>query len=64
MMDAKTECARCGNRGQLVSFTDNVGDLGNRKIDVCLCEECEGLRRASDPEFKRWLLDHLRTLLP
>jgi hypothetical protein len=63
-MATKAVCARCGNLGELVSITDNFGDLGNRKIDVCLCKECERLRRANEPEFMRWLADHLRTVSP
>jgi hypothetical protein len=50
--------------GQRVPITDNFGDLGSRKIEVCLCEECERLRCAGDAEFMRWLADHLRTLAP
>jgi hypothetical protein len=56
------ECKRCGKSGNLFSITDNFGDLGNQKIDLCLCGDCERLRRAKDPEFMRWLADHLRTL--
>ena len=63
-MTSKPKCDRCGNPGELVSFTDNFGDLGNRKIDLCLCKDCERLRRANDPEFKRWLVEYLRTLAP
>ncbi len=36
---------------RIFPITDNFGDLGNQKNDLCLCEECKGLFHASDPEF-------------
>jgi hypothetical protein len=61
-MAAQTECARCGDPGELVSFTNNFGELGNRKIDVCLCQACDRMRRAGDPEFMAWLVDNVERL--
>ena len=61
-MASQLKCERCGDPGELVSFTENFGALGNRKIDVCLCDECERLRLARDPEFMAWLSVNLTRL--
>ncbi len=52
-----TRCERCEGPGKPISITDNLGDLG--KINLYLCGRCEGLRRANDPGFTRWLAERL-----
>lgn len=47
------KCKRCGKAGKLFSISDAFGDLGFRKINLCLCEVCEGLLRAKDQDFMR-----------
>jgi uncharacterized protein YlaI len=61
-MASQLKCERCGDPGELVSFTDSFGELRNRKINICLCKECEGLRLARDPEFMAWLVGNLSRL--
>ena len=52
-----TRCERCGAPGKPISITDNFGDLG--KVNLYLCDMCEGLRRAQDPAFVGWLAERL-----
>jgi integrase-like protein len=61
LMTAEVQCARCGKPGQLKSITgDFGGDLGHGKVDVPLCQLCEGLLAVQNPDFMRWLVDYLR----
>jgi hypothetical protein len=58
------DCKKCGKPGNSFITTDNFGELGNRKIELSLCGQCEALYGIRDPAFMHWLADYLRTLRP